>query len=67
MPGVSCHLGPELQGQTLARSVFPVQQVSRVASRQAVRIESGQNLLRQLLRLAVRLEMRRVRRDLQGR
>jgi len=46
-------LGFVVQGQTLARSVFLVQQMSRLVGGQTVRIESGKDLLRQLLRLSV--------------
>ena len=38
--------GPVLQGQALARGVLPVLQVPRLAGRQAVRLQGGQNLLR---------------------
>lgn len=50
--------GPLLQGKALARSVLSVQQVSRVAGRQAVRLQGRQDLLRQLLRHAVRVALR---------
>lgn len=41
--------GSVLQGQALARGLLPVRQVSRVSGRQAVRLETRQDLLWQLL------------------
>lgn len=57
-------LGFELQRQTLARSVLLMQYVPHLARRQAIRIEVWQDLLRQLLRLPVRVEMWRMWRGL---
>lgn len=51
-------IGPLLQGKALAWSVLPVQQVSRVAGRQAIRLQGWQDLLRQLLWHAVCVALR---------
>lgn len=56
--------GPVVQRQALARGVLPVRQVPRVAGGQAVRLQARQDLLRQLLRRAVRQPLRRLRRGL---
>lgn len=58
--------GLVVQGQALARGLLPVQQVPRVTGGQAVRLQVGQDLLRQLLRCAVRLPLRRLWPDLQS-
>lgn len=59
--------GSLVQGQALAREVLPVQQVPGVAGGQAVRVQDGADILRPLLRRAVRHALRRLRRDLQSR
>lgn len=58
--------GLVVQGQALARGLLSVQQVPRVPGGQAVRLQVGQDLLRQLLRCAVRLPLRRLWPDLQS-
>lgn len=41
--------GSVVQRQALARGLLPLRKVSRVAGRQAVRLQARQDLLRQLL------------------
>ena len=49
--------GPFLQGEALARVVLPVQKVPHLPGGQAVRVQGGPDLLRLLLRFAVRHPM----------
>lgn len=53
--------GSFVQGKALARGLLPLQQMPRLFSRQAIRVEEREDLLRQLLRRAVRLALRRLR------